>query len=145
MGRFVVFALLACAPITGLKFSPINKSSLASLPLAREAAYTSLDQHIYRFGGWNDTHPLISELYRIDTKKETWTLVHTQGDAPSGRYGATLSVLGRFGLLLFGGQGTSLMNDIHLLDLKENLWVWGGHSSIPARAFHTASTNGGRD
>lgn len=49
---YVLTLIDALPSALGLKFLPI--ADLLDLPVARNAAYTSIGRYVFRFGGWND-------------------------------------------------------------------------------------------
>ena len=91
------------------------------------------------FGGWsfgftdhleerifNDTYSL-----KVSSSGAAWRELSSSGDAPTGRYGHSLTVLADGTAVLFGGRGTgwSLHNDISTLEVSSSGATWTELSS----------------
>jgi len=74
-----------------------------SPPPSRRYGHTMVahDTHLYVFGGAADSN-LPNDLYWYDLENETWDIVHTTGDLPSGRLFHHGDVIGNH-LYVFGG------------------------------------------
>ncbi len=115
------------------------------------------NKKMYIFGGWNGRH-YFNDVITFDLEKMAWNKLETAGPSPMARQGHASCVVGH-NLIIQGGfsfneskykksldnYGTFLkncyLNDIKLLDLKDNTWVQLRTNGQPptARFGHTLS------
>jgi hypothetical protein len=96
------------------------------------------------FGGFNGKSYL-DDLYILDSSAIAngtvqWSLVSTKGQLPSPRYAHSCNFVSRGRLIIFGGCGSSVFQDIHVLDLATMTWYPVNPSGdIPSgRAYHVS-------
>ena len=79
---------------------------------------------MYIFGGRNDEHQKLNDLWRFDIAASTWSEIKAP-DAPLERCGHSCDVYeGQF-MVIFGGifEITKELNDMHIFDFTKKRWV----------------------
>eukprot|EP01126_Amoeba_proteus_P008291 TRINITY_DN1305_c0_g1_i7.p1 TRINITY_DN1305_c0_g1~~TRINITY_DN1305_c0_g1_i7.p1 ORF type:complete len:375 (-),score=79.34 TRINITY_DN1305_c0_g1_i7:165-1289(-) len=124
------------------------------------ATATVVGKKIYIFGGANTSGNRhdpsgFCDLYELDLETMSWTEVEPKTTPPQPCYGHTATYVGDGKILVFGGKGYQVMNNIYIFDVEARVWTqyaFAGNVLIP-RWGHSATFHrnryiliyGGRD
>lgn len=118
-----------------------NKANIA-LPCRFSHTAVTYYNNIYIFGGETFDKVLHDTILKIDLTKNTWSILETNGLAPSPRKSHTANVLNGE-MYIFGGIGKNdeLLNDMYKYSFSSNTWQKVSHyGHIPSPRYHHATT-----
>eukprot|EP01133_Synstelium_polycarpum_P004287 gene4287-5006_t len=110
-----------------------TKMTSGTPPCARYAHTATLvnnQTHIYVFGGSDDKMLCVNDLYCLDIKTWSWSIIPVSGTRPPHRTFHTTNLVGRK-LYVFGGrESMQCYNDLHVFNLDSGVWTTG--ITVPA-------------
>ncbi|OAD80568.1 hypothetical protein PHYBLDRAFT_161209 [Phycomyces blakesleeanus NRRL 1555(-)] len=115
------------SPQTGVysKWKNIRSTS-GSLPPARWGHSTIIDSSnrtVVMFGGCNDSGKAMNDLWLFNLDDAVWSPQETTGTPPTPRCRHSVVVLGKYMLVLFGGNDGTFNSDINVA-LDMTTWKW---------------------
>eukprot|EP00898_Chlorokybus_atmophyticus_P001743 jgi/Chlat1/256/Chrsp1S08780 len=116
------------------------------LPVAR-GGHTAVraGSRVILFGGETRDRRLLNDVHVLELNTMTWSALETTGKAPSPRCDHVATVVANRYMFVFGGGSHSVCyNDLHVLDLEDNMWRTPECKGSPpsARAGHASATIG---
>eukprot|EP01125_Pyxidicula_operculata_P020603 TRINITY_DN7648_c0_g1_i1.p1 TRINITY_DN7648_c0_g1~~TRINITY_DN7648_c0_g1_i1.p1 ORF type:complete len:541 (-),score=75.33 TRINITY_DN7648_c0_g1_i1:69-1691(-) len=150
-GEFLLFRCM----IQNLKFwkSYPESSQTGDIPPSRQNhCGDSFENTLILFGGAGEIKNAanfrgLNDIYMYDVETNNWRFLQTTGTIPSPRICSTGKIWGSKFVLFGGFEGTSRLNDVHILDLETKVWscpsVANSHLIEP-RSHHDAFVIGSK-
>jgi hypothetical protein len=121
--------------------TPSTSDSLGRPSAAEDCAaiYDPADRSLILFGGKDDQNRNLSDLWRFDLDRRTWSRMQSVGESPPPTEDHTL-VYDPLGdrLVLFGGENGPTSNQVWSFEFKTRRWRSMADSTAPFREDHTA-------
>jgi hypothetical protein len=128
-----------------------NKPEVGGIIPTRRYGHTAtvVNNKIYIFGGYDEKHNRLNEVYVFDPETMAWKKVTTNGTPPSERYFHSACALGSE-IYIFGGdtqdladKSIKIMNDLHVLDTATLKWhKVNTENAPPPRRNHSSTIVG---
>ncbi|CAG9320198.1 unnamed protein product [Blepharisma stoltei] len=111
--------------ILDISVSPITFSVFENYLSPTSRMYHSLQPigpNLYLFGGLGDNGNIYNDFWAFNVMKEEWSLINSQGQVPSKRYGYASAVNADIMLVWGGYSQEGYLNDGYIYDITSEKW-----------------------